>query len=207
MAPTAERTERERRWASEAEAEHYRHRRFRSKRHAERDPRRVAALLDRWVGKTARTLDAPCGTGRLRPVLAARTERWVGLDVAPAMLSRGAGQRIAGDVFRLPFRCGSFDLVSSCRFLHHLHSTTELDLAVRELVRVSSRFVVVTFWDTRALAEWSRRVVGRTPARRTARPRTELIAAFARAGARSVALTHSMPFFSRQAYALFERTP
>jgi malonyl-CoA O-methyltransferase len=75
--------------------------------------RRVCALLLDRLAEPApvRVLDAGCGTGYGRAVLAAR---WPGLgvtaaDFAPAMLA-AAGGGVCADVQALPFAAGCFDL-------------------------------------------------------------------------------------------------
>jgi malonyl-CoA O-methyltransferase len=63
-----------------------------------------------------RALDVGTGTGRYLPLLAAAGARTiVGLDASPAMLAPRSfpAPRILGDVRRLPFGAGSFDLVCS----------------------------------------------------------------------------------------------
>ena len=66
-----------------------------------------------------RALDVGTGSGRYLPVLASTGARVVvGVDFSLPMLTTGAtgadaGLRVCGDACRLPFRDGSFDLVSA----------------------------------------------------------------------------------------------
>lgn len=172
-----------------------------------RDPRLVAALLARHLAPgPALLLDAPCGTGRLTPVLAARG-RTVGLDVSAPMLAearravQGGAAWVAGDVARLPFRDGTFDAVVCCRLLHHLREPAALEAVLRELVRVSRGLVIASFWDAGSLPALRRAWLGERPreTRRSLR-RATLVALLARAGADVVGWKHSLRFFSRQAF-------
>lgn len=110
-----------------------------------------------------RLLVVPCGDGRptgwYLPQLAAG--RWVvGADLDRRHLRRARRYGVplvACDVRRLPFREGSFDLVLSQRFLLHFPAAFRQE-ALREMARVSRRFVLVHF-DTRYSLKWlSRRL-------------------------------------------------
>lgn len=152
-------------------------------------------------------LDAPCGAGRLQPMLA-QHGRYVGLDVSRSMLGAcaGADPLAQGAVEHLPFADRSFELVVCCRLLHHLADGSQLDAVVRELVRVSAGWVVVTFWDSGSLPALRRRVF---PRRRTsgrvARTRARIENAFASAGATIVEWDASLRFVSRQTYGIARR--
>ena len=183
----------------------------------ERDPQRIAGLLDRHLARGAAPLpalllDAPCGAGRLARELGARG-RYVGLDVSPPMLAearRGRldGAWLAGDVARLPFRSATFDAVVCCRLLHHLSEAPALEAVLRELVRVSRDLVIVSFWDAGSLPAWRRALFGAKPGekRRTIR-RALLAELLARAGADVVGWSHSLRFVARQAVAAARKRP
>jgi len=65
------------------------------------------------------------------------------LDRAATHLPRNGGMpKISADALRLPFRNGSFDLVASSLFLHHLPPDQAVQFA-REALRVCSKAVVV----------------------------------------------------------------
>jgi 2-polyprenyl-3-methyl-5-hydroxy-6-metoxy-1,4-benzoquinol methylase len=69
----------------------------------------------------------------------------VGVDLKPLHLRaapRGLG-RVAADVWRLPFRDRSFDVVTAQHFLHHFDEA-ELARLLRELARVARRAIVVS---------------------------------------------------------------
>ena len=103
-------------------------------------------------GTALDALDAGCGTGFLVFELAARGHRVVGVDFAPAMIAearrkaanRGGSVRLEhGDVERLPYPPGSFDLVISRHVLWTLpHPEAAIDEWIRVL-RTGGRLVVV----------------------------------------------------------------
>lgn len=91
-------------------------------------------------------LDVGTGPGPLAIAFAPYVERVVGFDLSTPMLeaARLAARRqetqnvdlVAGDVHRLPFRDGSFALVTSRACPHHF---SDIGLAVREMARVLRR--------------------------------------------------------------------
>lgn len=93
-----------------------------------------------------RILDAACGPGTYALRFAPRVRSAVGLDYTPAMLAKArATAREAGlantafargDVTSIPFRDGSFDIVTCGFSIHHLAKPAD---AVREFARVLSR--------------------------------------------------------------------
>ncbi|MFQ5506951.1 MAG: methyltransferase domain-containing protein, partial [Planctomycetota bacterium] len=119
-----------------------------------------ARLLERLLGEVlggetlGGTLDAPCGTGRMREVLEAHGARWHGLDRARAMLELGPG-RIRASVERLPFRERSFETVFSFRFLHHLDPRQQREL-VAELARVAGRRIILSAFHPASMHRFAR---------------------------------------------------
>jgi SAM-dependent methyltransferase len=89
-----------------------------------------------------RALDVGTGTGTLALALAPLVREVVGLDLVPEMLAHArrtaegtANIRfVEGDVARLPFEAGSFDLVVSSRTIHHVSWP---EIAIAEMTRVT----------------------------------------------------------------------
>jgi SAM-dependent methyltransferase len=113
------------------------------RRHADLATR---ALLERWLppGRARRMLktdlyDETCSEG-LVPHLAERAGRLVGVDVSPVIAASAAARSgvgaVAGDVRRLPFRAGSFDVVVSNSTLDHFADHAQIAAALAELHRV-----------------------------------------------------------------------
>ncbi|MCY2959736.1 MAG: methyltransferase domain-containing protein [Planctomycetota bacterium] len=205
------------RWQSEDAGARYAIRRFRDPRAAMRDPTLVERILDLHGVRPALkpVLDVPCGTGRLRGVLERRGMRYVGADVSPAMLAEAAGGKdaalVLADAERLPFAEDSFDVVVCCRLLHHLQDEDVLESVVRELVRVSSRMVIASFWDSASWHAWRRRVGlrrGEGPRGRRAVSKRVLRRVFDESGAGIVDFHHSFRFVSQQTFAVaLKRAP
>ena len=96
-----------------------------------------------------RALDLAAGTGDIAFAVAARGAKTIGLDITHRMLqlarlrSSGASARqalqqhhvefITGDMVSLPFRSGSFDLVTTG---YGLRNVPDLDAAIDEIARV-----------------------------------------------------------------------
>lgn len=112
---------------------------------------RAAEDLLKNLPKGSKVLDAPVGTGRLIPLLANREWEVYGLDVSADMLAEAkaqaqrCGQAIElrqGDIRRIPFPDGSFDLVTCLRFLNWVDSDG-VSAVVKELSRVSNSRLLI----------------------------------------------------------------
>jgi len=205
------------RWQTEDAGARYAIRRFRDPRAALRDPMLVERILDLHGVRPALkpVLDMPCGTGRLRGVLERRGMRYVGTDVSPTMLTEAAtapdAALVRADAERLPFADDSFDVVVCCRLLHHLQDEEVMESVVRELVRVSSRMVIASFWDSASWHAWRRRVGLRRsegPTGRRAVSKRTLRRVFEESGAGIVDFHHSFRFVSQQTFTVaIKRAP
>jgi len=121
--------------------------------------RRLVEKAMRHAGGVERILDVPCGTGRLLRSLASRVPHSVGADVSLDMIefsrlhpsvkngARGLLEYVQCDARYLPFSNGTFDLVVSGRFLHHLFHLPQSERlqVIREFVRVSRGWVLGDF--------------------------------------------------------------
>jgi ubiquinone/menaquinone biosynthesis C-methylase UbiE len=133
----------------------------------------------------ATVLDVPCGAGRLTPLLAPISSRLISCDYSPAMLRvfRRAYRSpcFVGSAFDLPFADGSFRIVFSARLSHHIASDERRADYLREVMRISGRWVIVTIFDRASLKnrlrEISRRFSGKRSKHGFARSDLERIAA------------------------------
>ncbi len=107
---------------------------------------------------------------------------------------------LRGDVGCLPFRDGSFEAVVCCRLLHHLRDPSLFERVVLELARVSSRWVVASFFDAASLPALERRLLRRKG--RISHSRRRVRETLCRAGASVVAWRHTLRFFSQQTFVL-----
>jgi SAM-dependent methyltransferase len=204
-------------WQDEDAGARYALHRWRDPRAALRDPMLVERILDRHgVRPSLRpVLDVPCGTGRLRSVLERRAMRYVGVDASLPMLREAQrfedGGLMQASIERLPFLDDSFDVVVCCRLLHHLHEPEQIEAVVQELLRVSHRLVIASFWDSASLHALRRRVGLRRaegPNGRRAVSKRTLRHVFESAGAEVIGFHHSLRFVSQQTFAVaLKRAP
>lgn len=100
-------------------------------------------------------LDLGTGTGRLLSVLSGRVSRAVGVDLNPDMLSIA---RVAldspehqhvqvrqGDILRLPFPAGSFDLVTAHQVLHFMDEPRQMISGAAAMLQPGGRLVIIDF--------------------------------------------------------------
>lgn len=114
----------------------------------------ATGLLLRMAGVTAAdaVLDVACGAGAVA-CAAARTARHVtGIDLTPAMIERAAALQAeagltnltwqVGDVARLPFPDGRFDVVMTRYSLHHVPRPAEVVAEMARVCKPSGRVAV-----------------------------------------------------------------
>lgn len=122
-----------------------------------RERRLLEEILDE-VGRQERILDVPCGAGRLSDVLSQYGEKVCEVDYSFEMvkLCRHNARNYtplpaAASAFDLPFRNETFGLVASIRLSHHIPDRAGRVAHLKELLRVSHRFVLVTFFEEASL--------------------------------------------------------
>jgi len=110
--------------------------------------RRLLRAVAPHLPPRGRLLDVGCGSADLPDYLSSRLARAVfpvGVDRKPLHLRDAPPgvRRVAADVWRLPFRDRSFDVVTASHFLHHFDHA-ELARLLPELARVARRAIVVS---------------------------------------------------------------
>jgi ubiquinone/menaquinone biosynthesis C-methylase UbiE len=119
-----------------------------------REQRAVQRIFSRLAGCDS-VLDVPCGTGRFLANLACG-RRISAIDYSAEALElarrRAADQGIAaeflqGDASRIPLPDGAVDAIFCNRLLHHICSTAERSVFLREFHRVARKYVVTSFFD------------------------------------------------------------
>jgi SAM-dependent methyltransferase len=136
----------------------------RSHRRGEREQLLLGAV---WPGRGGEcVLDAPCGTGRLLPLLRDTFgARVCWADGASAMLKKARADHgdavpaVRADALHLPFGDRCFDGVLMFRFLHHLPPARQQQ-AIAEACRCSRDFVVFSFFHPCSLHHLWRRLSG-----------------------------------------------
>ncbi|MFT4815959.1 MAG: 2-polyprenyl-3-methyl-5-hydroxy-6-metoxy-1,4-benzoquinol methylase [Pseudohongiellaceae bacterium] len=112
-------------------------------------------------------LDAPCGVGRLSLWLAQK-----GFEVSAVDLGESAVQLTnellrdqnfketaeSQDVFNMRFEDGAFDVSVCFRLLHHFKDVSDQQKLVAELCRVSSKYVVISYFSTYSVTSLRRRL-------------------------------------------------
>jgi SAM-dependent methyltransferase len=169
----------------------------------------------RRVGRSRAILEIPCGGGRLTPAFADAADLVIEADIAIGQVRYGR-QASKADVprvwmtasaFHVPLRKGSVDGTVCVRLTHHLPTQAERERLFEELLRVSRRFVIVTYFDRHSLKHltWRLRHPFSRKARKPAMTAAE-VAALARAnGARLVSTAPLSWFGSGHRYALIVR--
>lgn len=131
--------------------------------------RRLLRRLLATQGHSDALLNLPCGGGRLSDVLAESTDLLLEADIARGQLRYGARRRVwatpeirmTASAFHIPFRDRAVSGTVCIRLCHHLPTAAERRRLLGELLRVSERFVLMTFFDFRSLKNLLRRAESR----------------------------------------------
>lgn len=110
--------------------------------------KRLVEMVARASGKSDfSSLEVAAGTGDLPQAVGACLES-CGIDLRSMLLDRRAnhmnaeGLKVVGDALSLPFRDGSFDLISCNLFVHHL-SPPQVEMFVKEALRCSRVALII----------------------------------------------------------------
>jgi ubiquinone/menaquinone biosynthesis C-methylase UbiE len=191
-------------------ATRYRDQRFHTGSGASTDRRERAALralLALAPAPAGQWLDAPAGAGRLSAELPGPV---VQLDRDPAMLRAASGvrARVCASVHALPFADGAFAGVLCHRLLQHIPTAAERIDILRELARVCSGPIVVSFFDACSLQHLRRLVrrwTGKKRSGRGALRRGAFLAECRAAGLQPVAVRALRRFVAEQSLVLLRR--
>lgn len=105
--------------------------------------RKKAELLKSWIPEGVKTIaDIGCGNGIISNLLGQDYDV-TAVDISDAALSYVTTKKVKASALNLPFEDASFDLVLSSEMLEHL-STPDLHQAIRELKRVSKRWLIIS---------------------------------------------------------------
>jgi len=131
--------------------------------------KREFELLDRLLSSQPHCetlLNIPCGGGRLSEKIAVATDTLIEADAAFGQLlyarkqSKPSSPRLwmTASAFHIPFKDNSVDAAVSIRLCHHMPTAVERERLVGELLRVSRRFVIMTFFDYHSPKNYLRRM-------------------------------------------------
>ena len=118
------------------------------------------------VGRSRIILELPCGGGRITPSFAGTADFIIESDIAIGQIRyaratstiRTPRAWMTASAFHIPLRDSSVDGTICIRLAHHLPTPAERERLFRELMRVSKRFVIVTFFDHYSLKNLTRRM-------------------------------------------------
>ena len=125
---------------------------------------------------SSHVLDVPCGYGRFSKFLMDNGFYLVGSDLSFHMVGRAVNRhersdKISGAVVDakqgLPFKRDVFFLLLSMRFFHHVHAMEEREAILKEFFRVSSDWVVLSYYQKNLLHILQRRLRRRIKKSRT----------------------------------------
>jgi ubiquinone/menaquinone biosynthesis C-methylase UbiE len=140
----------------------YRYTEEKVRQYQRRDPGRNAAelrLMSRGlelIPPNLRVLDIPCGYGRVSALLHQKGYHPTAADLSEAMLKAAEHflkeQKVPcrvehQDIEALTYEDGEFDAVVCFRLFHHFPNPQIRDRAVREICRVASRFVLLSYFN------------------------------------------------------------
>ncbi len=134
-----------------------------------REIRQVERLLASEP-RCRRLLDLPCGGGRVSGPFVAATDLLLQADLSLSQVlmarqilgSRGGVLWFTASVFTIPLKDGAVDGAVCNRLTHHL-SPAEQERVIHELLRVSTRFVILSYYDHDSFRSLGRRMRGRHP--------------------------------------------
>jgi SAM-dependent methyltransferase len=124
--------------------------------------RRILSFIEREepLRTPAYALDAPCGYGRFSGLLLARGYGLVSSDLSAAMVRRARIKDtisispmgiVANLTQGLPFRAGTFSVILSMRFFHHLHDSADRRRALGEFAHSSSSWLILSYYQANRL--------------------------------------------------------
>ena len=140
------------------------------RRTTQREIQRIGQLLSSQ-SRCSRLLDIPCGGGRVSVPLAAATDLLLQADISlgqvlmarQVMALEGKIAWFTASAFTIPLKDGAVDGAVCNRLTHHLPCEAEVERLIQELVRVSTKFIILSYYDHNSLKSLSRRLRGKYP--------------------------------------------
>jgi SAM-dependent methyltransferase len=124
-------------------------------------------FLDRVAPKSGDVLDMPCGYGRFSGLIRKRGLNLVSCDYSFYMVKKAmrSGDKsrllkdwgvVADAKQGLPFKKEAFDILLCMRFWHHIHVPSERKAILAFFSRVTSGWVILSFYQVNALHRFQR---------------------------------------------------
>lgn len=120
------------------------------------------------VGREAIIVDVPCGSGRFFEIFS-KAAKLTMVDYSESML-KVAEERygipenvkmLQGDIVSLPLSDNSADLCFCMRFFHHLDNDKVTLKVLKELSRVSRKYVALSFYNRNCLRYYRKKLRGK----------------------------------------------
>ncbi len=129
----------------------------------------LEAFLERIALEPGSALDVPCGYGRFSGHFRDRMWDLVSCDYSFSMVKRALEARGASKPLKdwgvvadakkgLPFKENSFTLLLCMRFWHHVHDPAERKTILGFFSRVTSKWVILSYYQINALHRFQRRL-------------------------------------------------
>ena len=120
------------------------------------------------VGRDAHIVDVPCGSGRFFEIFS-KAAKLTMVDYSESVL-KVAEERygipenvkmLQGDIVSLPLSDNSADLCFCMRFFHHLDNDKVTLKVLKELSRVSRKYVALSFYNRNCLRYYRKKLRGK----------------------------------------------
>lgn len=142
------------------------YREFAFKRASTRREYTLLRQLLETQGQGSVILELPCGGGRLSPAIAPYASLLIEADIAFGQVihSQRTSEHtvpqawMTASAYHIPLGTGQVDGVVCSRLCHHLPTDAERARLMKELLRVSRRFVIMTFFDHHSVKNTLRRL-------------------------------------------------
>ncbi len=180
------------------------------------EQRLVRGMLG-MLPKMALSIDVPCGYGRMYPLIKEVSAQVVECDWSFHLLKECRARQLAtpdpargwvrATALRLPYADACVDLIFSARLCHHINAPEEREQYLRELLRVSRRYVLFTYFDAASFKNRRRelkRLFVNTKSKYTM-SRDQVARIAAESGYKILQARALAPLFSGHRYTLLER--
>ncbi|HKS27243.1 MAG TPA: methyltransferase domain-containing protein [Pyrinomonadaceae bacterium] len=114
-----------------------------------------------------RVLDAGCGTGRHTYYVSKTAREVIAMDLSQAIEVAARNNRahtnahfVQADIYRPPFRPGTFDFIYSLGVLHHLPEPEKGFRSLLKLLRKGGFMNIYLYWNLEGEAAWRRALLG-----------------------------------------------
>lgn len=121
-----------------------------------KEKRILQKIMKKIADNSSWVLDIPCGYGRFSSLLLEKSLFLVSCDLSFFMVKKAREKNedmglplgvVADGKLGLPFKRGSFDLLLSMRFFHHLHQREERKAVLEEFSRVTKEWLILSYYQ------------------------------------------------------------